>query len=259
MTRRLIVAIAVVAVILSAVPAIATFDDASLFDITYAGSLSTDYPTSSDGLLIDGTGWTPATLTWDVGRYISNSNVWRYEYMLDVTDATAGGEISHMIIEVTEDELWSEFPLGSPDMFNLQWVDDNGDWVDWDATVVVSTYDNASQGGSNQGMPDGTQIYGAKFEDWTGDYAAVRWGFDAYRLPVWGDFYAVDGKNEPKYLYNAGLTVDNPTDPPADGSIDSHILRPNGRTPELPPSALLGVTMLPLGLAYIRGRKRKDD
>ncbi len=28
-------------------------------------------------------------------------------------------------------------------------------------------------------------------------------------------------------------------------------------TPELPPSALLAVTMLPLGLAYIRGRRRK--
>jgi hypothetical protein len=29
-------------------------------------------------------------------------------------------------------------------------------------------------------------------------------------------------------------------------------------TPELPPSALLGLTTLPLGLAYIRGRRRRD-
>lgn len=30
-------------------------------------------------------------------------------------------------------------------------------------------------------------------------------------------------------------------------------------TPELPPSALLGLSMLPLGLAYIRGRRRKQS
>jgi len=29
-------------------------------------------------------------------------------------------------------------------------------------------------------------------------------------------------------------------------------------TPELPPSALLGLSMLPLGLAYLRGRRRKE-
>jgi len=30
-------------------------------------------------------------------------------------------------------------------------------------------------------------------------------------------------------------------------------------TPELPPSALLGLTMLPLGVAYLRGRRRKQS
>ncbi|MEA3403684.1 MAG: hypothetical protein U9R79_20745 [Armatimonadota bacterium] len=30
-------------------------------------------------------------------------------------------------------------------------------------------------------------------------------------------------------------------------------------TPELPPSALLGLSMFPLGIAYLRGRRRKDD
>ena len=31
------------------------------------------------------------------------------------------------------------------------------------------------------------------------------------------------------------------------------------KTPELPPSALLGLSMLPLGIAYLRGRRRKED
>ena len=31
------------------------------------------------------------------------------------------------------------------------------------------------------------------------------------------------------------------------------------QTPELPPSALLGLSMLPLGVAYIRGRRRKES
>lgn len=30
-------------------------------------------------------------------------------------------------------------------------------------------------------------------------------------------------------------------------------------TPELPPSALLGLSMVPLGLAYLRGRRRKES
>ncbi len=30
-------------------------------------------------------------------------------------------------------------------------------------------------------------------------------------------------------------------------------------TPELPPSALLGLSMLPLGIAYLRGRRRKES
>ena len=32
-----------------------------------------------------------------------------------------------------------------------------------------------------------------------------------------------------------------------------------GLTPELPPSALLGLSMLPLGIAYLRGRRRKES
>ncbi len=30
-------------------------------------------------------------------------------------------------------------------------------------------------------------------------------------------------------------------------------------TPELPPSALLGLSMLPWGLAYLRGRRRQES
>jgi len=32
-----------------------------------------------------------------------------------------------------------------------------------------------------------------------------------------------------------------------------------GVTPELPPSALLGLSMVPLGIAYLRGRRRKES
>ena len=33
----------------------------------------------------------------------------------------------------------------------------------------------------------------------------------------------------------------------------------SNKTPELPPSALLSLSMLPLGIAYLRGRRRKED
>ncbi|MGC9318000.1 MAG: hypothetical protein ACP5KN_08195 [Armatimonadota bacterium] len=243
MTRRLLLMVAVVGLVLSAGPVLA-----------WTGTLTT-----RTGGLVYGDDWQPASLTWDVTQDATNSNVYHYEYTLNVSEVATGGNISHMIIELTDDDYYNNFTYPSMDLFNLQrW--DGTEWVDWAPTLTVDDHLAGSAGN-----PDLTSdVFGVKFDDsdggeW-GEWDLLQWRFDAYRLPVWGDFYAKDGKLDQvdKTLYNAGLDLPDPTDPPQDGSIDNHILRPNGRTPQLPPSALLGLSMFPLGIAYLRGRRRDD-
>ncbi|MGI5819118.1 MAG: hypothetical protein ACOX9R_13595 [Armatimonadota bacterium] len=241
--RRLIVVIAVLGLMLSALPAFA-----------WTGILSTPtHPNhaSHDGSLVYGGGWEPALLSWDVTQV--NSNVYRYEYTLEIA-STAGGDISHMILELTDDDFYRDFTYPSMDMFNLErW--DGQSWVPWAPILNVDKH-KATIGGANPDMP--TDMWGVKFDELTG--MSITWRFDAYRLPVWGDFYSKDGgaPGAEKYLYNAGFALADPADPPSDGSINDHILRPNGRTPELAPSILMGMSMLPFGIAYVRGRRRRE-
>jgi hypothetical protein len=59
-------------------------------------------------------------------------------------------------------------------------------------------------------MPD-SGIYGVKFETRQDDPAnKVTITFTTLHQPVWGDFYAVDGKKpgSPTYAYNTGFGID---------------------------------------------------
>lgn len=204
---------------------------------SYTGNLSTDA-----GGLVALNGWAPATLSWDITQ--PQANVYRFDYTLTVG---GGGGISHMILETSD-----PFTQGYPDIFNLErWT--GSEWVTFSPTLETGTH---NPGPGNPDMP--TSLYGVKFEP-GGDYTTLRWRFDAYRLPVWGDFYAIDGggQTNAKLLYNEGFARDDPTVAAHDGTEDNHILRPDSRTPELPASALLLVSMVPMGLAYLRGRRRK--
>ena len=74
-------------------------------------------------------------------------------------------------------------------------------------------------------------------------------------MPVWGDFYAKDGKVQgvTNTLWNAGFTNPDtdPSDAPSDGTADSHVLVPDTTIPEPASAALLGV-----GLAGLLARRR---
>ncbi len=238
MTPRRIVLIVVAALVLSTSPLFA-----------WTGSLST-----SDGGLTSGGNWQSATLSWDVTAL--SSSVYQYEYTLDVG---ARGDVSHMILELTQDDFFGSYAYPSVDLFNLQWYQ-GGNWVDWtpgnDLDIEVKEHLDTNPG--NPSMPD--DLFGIKMEDF-GDFTSLRWRFDSQRLPVWGDFYAKGGGGPggQNYLYNSGFAAPDPLDGPADGSIDNHLLRPDGRTPELPPAALTGLSTLPLGIAYLRGRRRRQN
>lgn len=204
MTKEGFFALSVVAVcVLAATPLLAT---------PFKGSL-----TSDDGGL-DGLGvWADpgSTLSWSVEQNLNSS--WHYEYTLSVTEK----DISHVVVEVSE-------TFTDDDYFNENWHEKDGD-----PTTDVGDY------GTGNGNPDiPSTMHGLKFDETVGTSLTVS--FDSFRVPVWGDFYAKDGKEggpdgDTIQLWNAGLGADetvapylDPIAPAASGSIDGlHLLVPD--------------------------------
>ncbi len=197
----------------------------------YTGSLST-----ADGGL-DGTGdWISGTSTieWSVTQ--NGDQSWHYEYTLTVPGEASG--ISHFILETSE-------PLPEGDIWDIQ-----GDYGE--AFVGEWFY----PGSGNPDMPD--DLYGTKFDDAWGTTFTVE--FTSNRLPVWGDFYAVDGQaggGGLNQFWNSGFLLDDPLFPPSDGSLDGHILRPDSRIPEPSTVAMLALGLMTLGAA-VRRRRETD-
>jgi hypothetical protein len=147
-----------------------------------AGQVLADISTLNEGILyydsnpstgINATGsWANAatSLSWEV---TNEGDYYHYEYIFTVP----AKDISHLILQVSEN-------FESDNMWNLS----NGV-----STEEPTDYDSTSNGKSNPGMP-GT-IYGIKFEP-SSDSTTLIWSFDSDREPMWGDFYAKDGKDE---------------------------------------------------------------
>ncbi|NSW58350.1 MAG: PEP-CTERM sorting domain-containing protein [Armatimonadetes bacterium] len=250
--------IAVVVLVLCAAPAMAYFAQ-------YTGSL-----TSAGGGLVGGGGWeTGSSFGWTVTQE-NQGGIWQYDYSLTVPRKDA----SHFIVELTSDLKPDEIAL-----LNLKYWDGTV-WKSWTPTEmeIRTFYSNES---CNPGMPeypDGSlsHIYGIKLDLPDVPATNLQWSFQSRRNPVWGDFYAKDGRSgEPfAYLYNVGfLDPDpNPSSPdglPVSGNQDppgkGKILRPDGGgndgeeiTPELSPGALLLLGAVPVGIAW-RRRKRCDN
>jgi len=173
---------------------------------------------------------------------------WDYSYKFSVDKP---GAISFLIIEVSPN-------FTCADMWDFEGFRDPciGQW---------SLQDQSS----NWGMPVGG-VYGIKMESFEPidetQYAAIS--FSSARAPVWGDFYAKDGKvsREKNACWNVGF-VDNDTDPsasPQNGSVQSHILRPDTKTTPgggtIPEAAtvVLGPSGLALLVALERHRRRYE-
>lgn len=222
------------------------------YAVIYSGSL-----TSENGLTGTGFWANNAEITWlvkDVGVTTLNNEqvmLWNYSYTLTVE----GKDISHTIIEVSD---------------NFSDINILGG-VSTDPTVHLDSfsldnYSSTAQGGSNPGMPD--SIRGIKV-DVSGDTKILTWSFNSNIAPVWGDFYAKDGKTDQKdvYLHNTGLTSNDtdpttPVDPFAIGYIEvtDHIVVPDsvalleeeGPSIPEPGTAILGA----LGLLLILRRRK---
>ncbi len=195
----------------------------------YTGILSS----TSGGML--GTGeWIipgPAALEWWVTDNMDGS--WHYKYEF----SHPGGETSHMIFEVSP-------TFTANDIFNA-----NGDFA-------VLELNDFNEGNGNPGMPGG--VFGIKFDEAWGNATMIE--FDAWRPPMWGDFYAKDGKipGTPIWnaAWNAGFAAADPMTAFHDGPEQGHLLVPDTGPPPIPePSTILLLGSGLLGtIAVIRRR-----
>ena len=225
---------------------------------TYSGSLQYTAPLPpgpDDGMYVIGVpnewGDYNIAMEWTVTDEdpYNASYPWKYTYTFDLDYAgqhDGWGAISHIIIEGSEGILTDDI-----------------------VGVTGAIVDGVGYQAVNYGFDDMPEdMWGINFDPPTGDdYFEMTWSFWSNRVPVWGDFYArcgggpggediynMTGEVEKGFLDPNGIddVLDDidPTDPPSNGSIDYHILRPDSYIPEP-----MTVSLLALG-GLFAGRRR---
>jgi hypothetical protein len=184
----------------------------------YSGSLSTD-----DGGIV-GTG---KTIAWSVSENEDLS--WHYEYTVAVSENEH--DVSHFTIEVSD-------TFEESHIFNESGPFDG---------IEIRTYVSGAPGDPD--FPE--DFFGMKFDDIVGGTFTIS--FDAWRMPMWGDF-STKIANDHDQAWNAGFVSPDtdPSDEPADGTVDNHILVPDTYVPEPATICILG-----LGSFVLFARKKQ--
>lgn len=149
------------------------------------------------------------TIQWDITQDLATS-LWTYEY----TMFSARKDISHFILELTGGE-------GLGDILDPRVQFGGGEWQSF--PVDGPREWDGSNGNSDPGWPEGTSMYGVKFD--TGSNY-LTYAFETMRDPVWGNFYAKSGKHNDQWVhvYNNAFAIENFE---SDNKLD-FIVRPDG-------------------------------
>lgn len=173
-------------------------------------------------------------LNWDITQVDAG---WSYTYQWH----TASKNLSHLILEVTPNTTIDEFTFGDPSYAS------GADDLRW--------FQPTDPGDSNPGLPTG--VYGLKITPGSGT-TDFTFSFVTSHNPVWGDFYARDGKNRGRdvYAYNSGF---NPGNAGSGNNLGAYVAVPNGPPTRAVPDgattvALLGLSLAGIG-AFRRGRR----
>jgi hypothetical protein len=218
MKNRGMAIIAIAALLLSGTGAFAlpSLSGSITYDTGIYASPGTDWANSAN----------KATLSWYV-TYFESTKTWNYMY----TWYGYRKDLSHIIIEVTPGAVAGDFIFSPGELVTLG---------------GIGTYTATSEGNSNPGMPG--PMYGMKLET-TEETNYINFGFDTWRPPVWGDFYAKDGNSGPVYAYNTGFLDEDPASDTGDGR---HIVVPDGigtsSVPEPGTLLLLGLGLIGIGI-----------
>lgn len=200
---------------------------------TYTGSI-----TVGNGLTAMEDWINPATtLSWavtneDPDPTLAASFVWKYSYTLIVPAKSP----SHAIFEASN----GENPFTSDNIAKITGATD----------MEIQEYYPTGGQGANPLMP--SAVYGIKLEGWD-ELTTLNLSFYSDRDPVWGDFYAKDGKSSgnPVVLYNTGFSAADPVAPAGNDSHEDHLLVPD----TVPEPSLLSLPGF-ASLALLRRKRR---
>jgi len=213
----------------------------------------------SGGLAAGGAWASPGTvLTYNVGMVDGH---YLYQYTLAVGDGApeaveaeeVKAAISHLIFETSLDAK----------IFNFEAFADPAHTIGVTGTLVKP--DNYTESNGNPGLGS-ESIYGIKFDSPKPETNYLEFSFESNHQPMWGDFYAKDGKTDGQdnYLHNVGLgDLGDPLTDPARYDYDNddlrarHILVPDTIVVPVPGAVLLGAVGLSVAGGILR-RKSKN-
>lgn len=195
-----------------------------VYAVPITGSISSD----SDGGMYATAGWAggDAELSWSISE---SGGIWTYDYHW----STERKDLSHIILGVSETFTERNILSGTTAGWNLGWFGDEGN--------------------SNPDIPE--LIYGLKFGgNDTDEYFKIV----TDRAPMWGNFYAKDGKDggQDVYAYNTSFSS-NPIAYTTGSSPYGYALVPDTVTTTVPEPGT--VALFGLGIAGILLSRKKSS